>query len=119
MDQGEYYRSLGYQVAGGALEFYYVAMRTHKTTQATQICLCGEISWSNDQHDPVVTMNKINKDRDYDYSRLGPYPHRAEAEKMAIDMSMKIFNVPTKYGIFSVQGPREMNGVASRDPKFF
>jgi hypothetical protein len=119
MDRGEYYRSLGYEISGGALVFYYVSMRTHKTTQVTEICLCGYITWSNDDHDPVITMNKIKSDSNYDYSRLGPYPHRVDAEKMAIDMSMKVFNVPTKYGIYSVSGPSELAPGTTRAPGFF
>ena len=38
---------------------------------------------------------------------------------MAIDMSMKMFNVPSKYGIFSESGPRELPPGTSRLPKFF
>lgn len=119
MDRAEYYRSLGYQIGGGAVEYYFVSIRTHRTTQEIEICLCGGVSWSTDDHDPAVTMGKIKGQRDYDYSRLGPYAHRAEAEKMAIDMSMKMFNVPSKYGIFSESGPRELPPGTSRLPKFF
>src|SRR5690348_4277769 len=39
-DMQEYYHSQGYTIGGqGAVEFYYVAFRTNKSTQEREICL--------------------------------------------------------------------------------
>jgi hypothetical protein len=119
MDQGEYYRSIGYTIGGGAVHFYYVAMRTHKQTRQTEICVCGSVCWSNLNHDPVLAIQAIKNMTEYDYTRLGPYPHRMDAEKTAVDMSMKVHGVPTKYGLYAVAGLTELPPGTSRQPAFW
>ena len=119
MDRREYFRSLGYQVRAGALEFYYVSVRTDTMSHAVEICLCGGISWASDLHDPGVTLQKMKGAESYTYSRLGPYPSRKLAEQAAMDMAMKVHNDPTRYGMASVSGPREMPSGFTREPSFF
>jgi len=53
-DMQDYYRRLGYVIAGdGAVRFYYVAFRTNRRTGERQICVCGLFAYSNNLHDPA------------------------------------------------------------------
>ena len=117
-DKQEYYRRMGYHISSsGAVEFYYVVFRTHLKTKEQGICMLGGFSWSQHRHDPAVTIQSMKeKDREYRYSRLGPFPNRAMAESKAIDMSVQMFKDPTHYGIYGTGGLKEISAADYRKP---
>jgi hypothetical protein len=117
-DQQERYRQMGYRIAGGAVEFYYVVFRTHKHTQQQEICLNGLFAWSNDLHDPARTIQRLaEQDANYRYSRLGPLPTRAQAEQQAITFALQIFGDATRYGIWGTGGLTELEDSDYREPR--
>jgi hypothetical protein len=120
-DQQELYRRMGYRTAmDGAVEFYYVAFRTHIRTGQKEICLAGKFSWSNHLHDPAVTLQTLpEQDGQYRYSRLGPFPNRAMAEAKAIEMAVQLFKDPTRYGIWGTGGLSQLGNPDYRNPRFF
>lgn len=119
-DKQEHYRRMGYPIAmDGAVEFYYVVFRTHIRTGMKELCLAGLFSWSNHFHDPAVTIQSlVDQDGEYRYSRLGPFPNRAMAESKAIEMSVQMFNDPTRYGIWGTGGLTQIGNSDYRKPNF-
>ncbi|MHC4197856.1 MAG: hypothetical protein ACYSRP_08115 [Planctomycetota bacterium] len=119
-DMQEYYRGQGYRIAGdGAVEFYYIAFRTNKSTRQREICMQGLFSWSKDLHDPARTIQKLTQeDAGYRYNRLGPFPNRAQAEASAIQFATRIFGDPTRYGIWGTGGLRDIQSSDYRNPSF-
>ncbi len=118
-DKQQYYKNLGYRLAGdGAVEFYYVAMRTDKTNKRVEICLSGLFSWSSDYHDPSITMRNQKQDINYSYSRLGPFPTRQEAEQKAVEYAMDAHKDPTAFGIFGTGGLHDIGSGEYRQPSF-
>ena len=118
-DMQQHYKNLGYRLAGdGAVEFYYVAMRTHKTTKKVEICLCGLFSWSGDQHDPAISMQKQHEDNSFSYTRAGPFPTRQEAEQRAVDYAIKVHGDPTSFGILGTGGLNDIDAGEGRAPGF-
>jgi len=117
-DMQDFYRNQGYRiVSDGAVEFYYVAFRTHKRTGQRELCLNGLFSWSGDLHDPRRTLQGLSEeDNSYRYNRAGPFANRALAEQSAIGFAIQLFSDPTRYGIFGTGG---LSGIGDyRDPKF-
>lgn len=118
-DKQQYYKNLGYRLAGdGAVEFYYVSMRTDKANKRVEICLCGLFSWSGDFHDPAVTMRNQQQDTKYSYSRLGPFPNRQEAEQKAAEYAMNVHDDPTAFGIIGTGGVHDIGLGEGRMPAF-
>jgi hypothetical protein len=119
-DMQETYRQRGYRIgSNGAVEFYYVSFRTHKVNGSREICINGLFSWSNDLHDPALTMGRLVKeDANYRINRNGPFPTRAEAEGSAIQFAIRIFGDPTRYGIWGTGGLRDIQVSDYRNPKF-
>lgn len=119
-DQQEHYKQMGYRIAGdGAVEFYYVAFRTHKQTKQRELCLNGLFSWSNDLHDPARTLhNQPEQDNAYRYSRLGPYPNRSQAEQKAIELAIQTSGDATGYGIWGTGGLSDIGNADYREPWF-
>ncbi len=119
-DMQQHYKDLGYRIASdGVVEFYYVAFRTNIKTVTQEICLTGGFAWSNHLHDPARTIQFLpEKDKTYRYSRLGPFPNRTAAESKAIDSAMKIYNDPTRYGIWGTGGLHDIDATDYRNPNF-
>ncbi len=119
-DMQAHYKKLGYRVeGGGAVEFYYVAFRTDISTNTKEICLNGGFSWSQDLHDPARTMqNMPEQDKQYRYSRLGPFPDRAQSEQKAIEFAMQSCNDATRYGIWGTGGLSDIGNSDYRQPYF-
>jgi len=119
-DMQETYRQRGYRIASdGAVEFYYVSFRTHKVNGSREICINGLFSWSNDLHDPALTMGRLAKeDATYRINRYGPFPTRAGAEGSAIQFATQIFGDPTRYGIWGTGGLRDIQVSDYRNPEF-
>jgi hypothetical protein len=120
MDMQAHYRSLGYRIAGdGAVEFYFVTFRTHRRSNVREICLNGLFSWSQDLHDPARTLQGLpDEDKDYRYSRLGPFPNRAQAEQKAIEFAMQSSGDATRYGIWGTGGLADIGNQDYRQPYF-
>lgn len=120
-DKQEDYRRMGYRIAGdGAVEFYYVVFRTGIRNGKKELCLVGNFSWSKHFHDPAVTIQAlVDQDGQYRFSRLGPFPNRAMAESKAIEMSVQMFNDPTRYGIWGTGGVAQIGNSDYRNPKFW
>lgn len=119
-DMQAFYRQQGYRIASdGAVEFYYVAFRTHKRTGQRELCLNGLFSWSGDRHDPRRTLAGLaEEDGTYRYSRAGPFANRGLAEQSAISFSIQIFNDPSRYGIFGTGGLSDIDVNDYRNPRF-
>lgn len=118
-DMQQHYKNLGYRLApDGAVEFYYVAMRTHKTTKRVEICLCGLFSWSNHLHDPAVTMRNQHNDGSYTYARFGPFATRQEAEREAVNHAAQLHHDPTAFGIMGTGGLHDIAAGDARAPSF-
>ncbi len=115
-----HYKSQGYTIAGdGAVEFYFVAFRTHLRTNVREICVNGSFAWSNDLHDPARTLQGMRQqDKEYRYSRLGPYPRRGPAEQKAAEVAIQYFSDATRYGIWGTGGLRDIGPQHYRDPRF-
>lgn len=120
-DKQEHYRSMGYRIgSSGAVEFYYIVFRTQIQTGLKELCMAGNFSWSKDLHDPAVSIQSlVENDGKYRYSRLGPFPKRAMAESKAIELSIQMFNDPTRYGIWGTGGLSQIGNADYRKPKFW
>ena len=117
----EHYRNLGYRITyDGAVEFYYVSFRIHKSTNQREVCLCGNFSWSNHLHDPARTIQALFKeDKQHRYSRFGPFPNRAQAEQKAMELALQFYNDPSRYGIWATGGISEITNPDYRQPNFW
>lgn len=119
-DMQEFYRQQGYRIASdGAVEFYFVSFRTNKATGQQELCLNGLFAWSDDLHDPVRKLQRLQEeDNTYRYNRAGPFANRGLAEQSAINFAIQIFNDPTRYGIFGTGGLSQIQVGDYRNPNF-
>ena len=119
-DMQSHYQNLGYRITGdGAVEFYFVAFRTHRQKNVLEICLNGLFSWSVDLHDPARTIQGLQEqDKKYRYSRFGPFPNRAQAEQKAIEFALQSFGDATRFGIGGTGGLSEIGNQDYRQPSF-
>ena len=117
-DMQEFYRQQGYRIAGdGAVEFYWVALRTNLNSGQREICVNGNFAWGNaHSHDPRRALAGYPQAAGYSYSRLGPYPNRAGAEVVAVQLATTLFGDPTRFGLAGTGGVIEIP--VGRPPAF-